>query len=107
MLNASHSQMNRAALSALSTNSTPPRTFGWFASTPTTRPFRRANPVSSSPAKNSLISHHEPSSINASTSSRMSNGLFWFAGIISAIARCGAGSCAAATGGCSVKFCGR
>ena len=36
MLNASHIQMNRAALSAESTNSTPPFTAGWFATNPTT-----------------------------------------------------------------------
>ena len=34
-LNASHSQMNRAALSAESTNSTPPLTAGLFATIPT------------------------------------------------------------------------
>ena len=34
-LNASHSQMKRAALSAESTNSTPPRCFGLFATMPT------------------------------------------------------------------------
>ncbi len=40
MLNASHSQMNRAALSAESTKSTPPLYFGWLATMPTARPRR-------------------------------------------------------------------
>ena len=42
MLNALQVQMKRAALSAESTNSTPPLTFGWFATIPTTRPSMRA-----------------------------------------------------------------
>ena len=35
-------RMKRAALSAESTNSTPPLTLGWLATIPTTRPSRRA-----------------------------------------------------------------
>ena len=42
MLNALQVQMKRAALSAESTNSTPPSWRGWLATTPTTRPSRRA-----------------------------------------------------------------
>ena len=41
-LKALHVQMKRAALSEESTNSTPPRCFGWFATMPTTRPSIRA-----------------------------------------------------------------
>ena len=48
MLNASHSQMKRAALSAESTKSTPPFHFGWLATMPTARPSMRAKPVTSS-----------------------------------------------------------
>ena len=44
MLNASHSQMNRAALSAESTKSTPPRWAGLLATTPTGRPSSSAEP---------------------------------------------------------------
>ena len=42
MLNALHVQMNRAHLSAESTNRTPPLTLGWLATIPTTRPSIRA-----------------------------------------------------------------
>jgi hypothetical protein len=42
MLNALQVQMKRAALSDESTNNTPPRCLGWFATMPTTRPSRRA-----------------------------------------------------------------
>src|SRR6201996_183739 len=42
MLNALQVQMNRAALSEESTNSTPPLTLGWLATIPITRPSRRA-----------------------------------------------------------------
>ena len=58
-LNASHSQMNRAALSAESTNSTPPRTALLFATMPTGRPSIRANPVTSSAANSGLTSKNE------------------------------------------------
>ena len=40
--NALQVQMKRAALSAESTNSTPPLNFGWLATIPTTRPSSRA-----------------------------------------------------------------
>ena len=42
--NASHSPMNRAALSAESTNNTPPLTIGWLATMPTARPSIRPSP---------------------------------------------------------------
>ena len=41
-LNALQVAMKRAALSAESTNNTPPLYFGWFATIPTTRPSSRA-----------------------------------------------------------------
>ena len=70
--NASHSQMNRAALSDESLNNTPPFCIGWLATMPTARPSSRANPVSSSLANSFLISSQLPSSMMASTSLRMS-----------------------------------
>jgi hypothetical protein len=72
MLNASQSQMNRAPLSALSLNSTPPFCIGWLATIPTTLPPSLANPVSSSRAKSSLISNQLPWSTKASITRRMS-----------------------------------
>src|SRR5690625_3280322 len=72
MLNASHHQMNRAALSAESTNSTPPLTAGWLATTPTGWPSSSASPVTSSGANAALSSRKEPSSTRPSITSRMS-----------------------------------
>ena len=63
---ASHSQMKRAALSAESTNSTPPFHFGWLATMPIGRPSRRAKPVTSSRANSFLSSKKLPSSTSAS-----------------------------------------
>jgi len=71
-LNASHSQMKRAALSAESTNSTPPRCFGLFATTPTGRPSSRAKPMMTSRAHNGFTSKKDPSSTNASSTLCMS-----------------------------------
>ena len=71
--NASHSQMKRAALSAESTNSTPPFHFGWLATMPTARPSRRAKPVTSSRANSFLSSKKLPSSTSASMTSWMPN----------------------------------
>ena len=71
-LNASQSQMKRAALSAESTNSTPPRCIGLLATIPTRRPSRRANPMISSLANSGLISKNEPSSTSASITLCMS-----------------------------------
>ena len=65
-LNASHSQMNRAALSAESTKSTPPRCIGLLATMPTGCPSIRAKPTISSLAKSGLTSKKLPSSTSAS-----------------------------------------
>src|SRR6266545_5443341 len=73
MLNASHIQMNRAALSAESTNSTPPFTAGWFATNPTTWPASRPNPVTPSGAYDGLSSKNESASAIASITWWMSN----------------------------------
>ena len=54
MLNASHSEMKRAALSAESTKIAPLRTLGWLATMPTTRPSRRASPTTISCAHRRL-----------------------------------------------------
>ena len=54
--NASQVWMNRAALSAESTNSTPPLNMGLFAITPMTWPSRRAKPVTTSLAHSAWIS---------------------------------------------------
>ena len=72
MLNASHCQMNRAPLSAESTNSTPPLTAGWLATMPTTSPSSSPKPVTSSGANSGLTSKNEPSSTSASITVRMS-----------------------------------
>ena len=85
-LNALQVQMKRAALSAESTNSTPPLTFGWLATIPIARPSRRAYPTTSSLRPAGCTSSHEPASQSASISSMMSNGLFWSAGTIVAMA---------------------
>jgi len=89
-------QMKRAALSAESTNSTPPFTFGWLATIPTGRPSRRAKPTISSFAQRAWISMKEPASSSASSSSFMSNGLFSSAGISSPIGVSEAGASAEA-----------
>ena len=68
---ASHSQMKRAALSALSTKSTPPLCFGWLATIPTGFPSMRAKQVITSGANSFLISNR----LSASTSSRMSENM--------------------------------
>src|SRR5215213_6757576 len=75
MLKASQSQMNRAALSALSTNSTPPRTAELLATMPTVSPSMRPNPVTSSAANKGLTSKKEPSSTSPSITSWTSNGV--------------------------------
>ena len=67
-LNALQVQMKRAALSAESTNSTPPLNFGWLATIPTARPSMRASPVTTSGANSRLTSKKLPSSQTAATS---------------------------------------
>ncbi len=61
-LNASQSWMNRVALSAESTNSTPPLNIGLFATTPMTCPSSRAKPMTTSRAHSAWISKNESSS---------------------------------------------
>jgi hypothetical protein len=72
MLKASQSEMNRAALSAESTNIAPARTDGWLATIPITRPSSRARPVTISWAQSALISKNDPPSTNRSITSRTS-----------------------------------
>src|SRR5258705_11783232 len=79
--------MKRAALSAESTMSTPPFTFGWLATMPIGRPARRANPTMISWAKRRLISNHEPASMTRSITSYMSKYLRWSYGTISSMDR--------------------
>ena len=71
-LNASQHQMKRAALSAESTNSTPPLRAGLLATTPTERPAMRAKPTISSGANSGLTSKNVPSSTRAPSPRRMS-----------------------------------
>src|SRR5262249_58587520 len=85
MLKASHSQMNRAALSAESTKSTPPLYFGWLATMPTGRPAMRPRQVMTSWAKSFFTSNNEPASTSSLIRANMSKGLFWSAGMISSI----------------------
>ena len=70
--NASHSQMNRAALSAESVKMTPPLCIGLFATMPTGRPSSRPNPVSISGANSGLTSKNDSSSRRPSSTSCMS-----------------------------------
>src|SRR6266511_3850834 len=79
--------MNRAALSAESTISTPPLTFGWLATIPIERPARRAKPTMISCAKRRLISNHEPASMSRSMTSYMSKYFRWSYGTISSMDR--------------------
>jgi hypothetical protein len=72
-LNASHSCTNRVALSAESTNSTPPLNIELLPSTPTAWPSSRANPTVISRAQRAWISKYDPSSTSAFTYRRMSN----------------------------------
>ena len=71
-LNASHSWMNRVALSAESTNSTPPLNIGLLATTPIGWPSSAAKPITSSRAQSAWISKNESSSTIPRTYLRMS-----------------------------------
>ena len=84
-LNALHSQMKCAALSAMSTNSTPPFCLGWLATMPIARPSRRAKPTTSSLAQRGWTSKNDSASTSESISALMSNGLFSSAGMMSRI----------------------
>ena len=83
--NASHSQMKRAALSALSTKSTPPLCLGWLATIPTGFPSRRAKAVITSGAKSFFSSKSESASISSRRSANMSKNLFWSGGMMSSM----------------------
>src|SRR3546814_7985820 len=72
MLNASHSHTKREALSAESTNSTPPRCEGLLATTPTGRPSTRPSPQMSSLANSGLYSKNDSPSTNPSMKAYMS-----------------------------------
>src|SRR3954469_12817985 len=106
MLNASHHQMNRAALSALSENRTPPLTAELLATTPTTSPSSRASPVTSSAANSGLISKNDASSTRPATTSWTSNG--WLSPSGTTLASSSrAGGSAGYDGGCSRQQVGR
>ena len=62
ILNASQSHTKRAALSAESTNKTPPLCIGLLATIPTTLPSSSAKPVTSSVAQSGFTSKKESSS---------------------------------------------
>jgi hypothetical protein len=66
--------MKRAALSALSVNSTPPLTEELLATIPTVSPAIRPRPMTSSGANSGLISKNDSSSTSPSMTSWMSNG---------------------------------
>src|SRR3954468_17733635 len=105
-LNASQSQMNRAALSAESTNSTPPLTAELLATMPTGEPSIRPNPTTSSGANSGLISKKESASTSPSMMSWTSNGTDSSAGTQSS-ASSTAGASAAAWGAGSRQQVGR
>src|SRR5436190_13069850 len=107
MLKASHSQTNRATLSEESTNRTPPRWAGWFATTPTTSPFSRPSPVRTSLANSGLISKNESSSRMPATMAYMSNDFDSSSGTMPASDPRYAGGRPSADGGSNWKFDGR
>src|SRR5882724_9503455 len=98
--------MNRAALSALSENSTPPLTAELLASRPTTSPSRRPSPTTSSAANSGLISKNEPSSTSPSITSCTSNGWLSTSGT-TLESRTRDGGSEAYDGGCSRQQVGR
>ena len=106
MPNASQVWMNRAALSAESTNSTPPLNMGLFAITPVTCPSSRAKPVTTSRAHSAWTSKKESSSTSPRTNRRMSKACRSLSGT-RARRSVGLGSRASATGSGEAQFCGR
>src|SRR3546814_4034462 len=72
MLNASHSHTTREALSAESTNSTPPMCEGLLATTPAGRPSTRPSPQMSSLANSGFYSKNDSPSTNPSMKAYMS-----------------------------------
>src|SRR6478609_11009594 len=85
MLKASQSQMNRAALSALSVNRTPPLTSELLATMPTVSPLMRPKPMTSSPAQSGFSSKNESSSTRPSMTSWMSKGTDSRSGTVSSV----------------------
>src|SRR3954463_3689602 len=106
MLKALQVQMKRAALSAESTNRTPPLTFGWLATIPIARPSSRANPTTTSLAQRSWTSRKESASASASIRSDTSKAAFSSAGTISEIGFAVPGSAGGAAGGASRQLLG-
>ncbi len=100
--------MNRAALSALSTKSTPPLCFGWLATMPTGLPSMRAKQVITSGANSFLISNKLSASTSSRMSENMSKNLFWSGGISSSMRfPDAAGGTGLTTGGADSKLVGR
>ena len=106
MLNASHSCTKCVALSAESTNSTPPLNSELLPTTPTTWPSSRPNPTSTSRAQPGWISNSDPSSSSAAAYRRMSNACRSEPGT-SARRSPLPGPAAGATGGRPVQLAGR
>ena len=92
MLKASQHQMNRAALSAESTNSVPARWAELLATMPTGWPSRRARPTISSRANSGLISKKLCRSTMPSMTTCMSNGTRSSAGTMSGVSSTSGGS---------------
>ncbi len=99
--------MNRVALSAESTNSTPPLNIGLLATTPVTWPSSRAKPMVSSRAHSAWISKNDPASTSPRTYRRMSNACRSLTGTSAARSMPGSGPAAAAAGGGCCQFPGR
>ena len=75
MLKQSQNRTKRAALVDELMSRVPARTFGWFPTTPTGRPSRRAKPTTMFCAQSAWTSSHESRSTTRPITSRMSYGL--------------------------------
>ena len=106
MLNASQSCTKCVALSAESTNSTPPLKIELLPTTPTTRPSSRPRQTSTSRAQPGWISNTDPSSSSALAYRRMSKACRSDAGT-SARRSPLPGPTGSATGGSSEKLSGK
>jgi len=105
-LNASHSQTNRAALSAESTNSTPPFCIGLLATMPTGRPSSSASPVITSGANSGIRSKNDSASMSPSIRSCMSYARCSSAGTAAAVSN-RAASRGSYRGGVWRQLCGK
>ena len=74
MLKALQKRMKRAALSEASMSSTPARTIGWLATTPTVRPLMRPRPITRFAAQSRWISRKSARSTVRRITWRMSYG---------------------------------